>query len=86
MYYVYVIKSQKNSKLYIGFTNDLKRRLIEHNSGKSKYTKHFIPWVLVYYEAYVSSGDAKERERQFKRYGKAWGQLKPRIKYSIFES
>ena len=45
-----------------------------------------MPWALVYYEAYVSIRDAKERERQFKRYGKAWGQLKRRIKYSIFES
>ncbi|KKW02929.1 MAG: hypothetical protein UY37_C0009G0003 [Candidatus Beckwithbacteria bacterium GW2011_GWC2_49_11] len=39
MYYVYVIKSYKNERHYIGHTNNLKRRIHEHNSGQSKYTK-----------------------------------------------
>ena len=86
MHYVYVIKSKKNQSLYLGFTNDLRRRFWEHNNGKSGYTKSFRPWVLVYYEAYASRKDAAERERQMKKHAKAWGQLKRRIKNSLAES
>jgi len=86
MYYVYVLKSKKNKSLYIGFTNNLKKRFWEHNSGLSKYTGYFKPWVLVYYEAYFSKKDAADRERQMKKHAKAWGQLKRRIKNSLFES
>jgi len=66
MYYVYVLTSLKDSKLYIGFTNDLKRRLKEHNSGKNASTKSRIPLELVYYEAHLSKADAMRRERYFK--------------------
>ena len=86
MYYVYILKSKKNNKLYIGFTNDLRKRFFQHNSGQSKYTKSFMPWVLVYYESYASKKDARERECQFKKHAKAWGQLKTRIYNSINES
>ena len=83
MYYVYIIKSKKNDKLYIGYTNDLKRRFQEHNEGKSTYTKKFTPWTLMCYEAYLSSEDARERERQLKHHGKAWSQLKRKINHSV---
>jgi putative endonuclease len=88
MYYVYVIRSGKNiqNKLYIGFTNNLRRRFEEHNEGKSTYTRPFVPWDLVYYEAYSSKKDAKEREKQIKRHAKAWGQLQRRIINSINEN
>lgn len=86
MYYVYVLKSKKLGKLYIGFTRDLRKRFQQHNTGQSKYTSRYMPWVLVYYEAYASKKDAQERERQFKKHAKAWGQLKGRIKNSIDES
>ena len=72
--------------MYIGFTGDLKKRFQEHNLGKTKYTKPFIPWLLVYYEAYTSKIDAQNREYQFKKHAKAWGQLKKRINNSIYES
>jgi len=69
MYYVYVIKSTITNKLYKGFTEDLKRRLEEHNSGKTFSTKVGKPWVLVYYEAFISKTDAR-REELFLKTGK----------------
>ncbi len=83
MHYVYVLKSKKApQKLYIGFTNNLSRRIKEHNEGKSKYTSWFRPWNIIYSEAYFSRRDAEEREAQLKKHAKAWGQLKRRIKWS----
>ena len=66
MYYVYVLLSLKDKKFYIGFTNDLKRRLKEHNSGKNISTKSRLPLELIYYEAHLSKADAERRERYFK--------------------
>lgn len=80
MYYFYVIENQ-DGDLYFGSTNDLKRRLGEHQSGKSKSTKGFS-WTLIYYEAYKSEIDARNREMRVKSYGQAWGQLKKRIRSS----
>jgi putative endonuclease len=83
MYYVYVLKSLKDHSLYIGYTNDIDRRLLEHNSGQSVYTKSRCPWALVYYEAFSNLDDAKKREGSLKYFGKAYGQLKGRIKRSL---
>jgi putative endonuclease len=66
MYYVYVLLSLKDKKFYIGFTNDLKRRLKEHDSGKNISTKSRFPFELIYYEAHLSKADAMRRERYFK--------------------
>ncbi|MBU0649112.1 GIY-YIG nuclease family protein [Patescibacteria group bacterium] len=86
MYYFYVLKSKRDNDLYRGFTNNLKRRLDEHNTGLSKSTKGRRPFKLVYYEAFASKNDAKRREKQMKLNGKAWGQLKRRIQNSIEEA
>ena len=83
MYYVYLIRSLKDSSLYIGYTNDLKRRLIQHNSGQSQYTKTKMPYKLIYYEAYQSQEDALIREKRLKRFAKAYQQLKKRIANSL---
>ena len=64
--YVYVIESIKNCELYVGFTKDLKQRLKQHNTGLNKSTKPYIPWKLVFYEAYISENDAARRERYLK--------------------
>ena len=83
MFYVYLIQSQKNSRVYTGYTTDLKQRFTDHNSGKSPYTKHNRPYRLVYYEAYTSKSDAQKREQNLKLRSKAYGQLRNRIDGSL---
>jgi len=83
MFYVYVIKSKKDKKLYTGYTNDLKRRFNEHNSGFNRSTKGRGPFELIYYEAYKAKQDAVHREKMLKLRAKALGQLKRRLKYSL---
>ena len=73
------MQSQKTNRLYIGSTNDLKRRLAEHNKGLSKSTKINAPWKLIYYEAFKDQELAEKREQNLKYFGKAYGQLKRRI-------
>ena len=66
MFYTYVLRSKKDSKLYIGFTPDLKRRLREHNEGKVISTEKRRPMELVYYEACLDEKKAVKREKYFK--------------------
>lgn len=66
MYYVYVIESQKSKNWYTGFTNDLRKRLNQHNKGESTWTKDRGPWKLIYYEASLSREDATSREKYLK--------------------
>ena len=66
MYYVYVLKSSRDKKFYTGATNNLKRRLTEHNTGKNISTKARIPLKLIYYEAYLMKEDAEAREKFLK--------------------
>jgi len=65
MFYTYVLKS-KDDELYIGFTNDLKRRFKEHNQGLNLSTKHSKPWTIIYYECCLDKDDAERREHYFK--------------------
>lgn len=67
----------------MGYSSDLRKRFKDHNYGRVKYTKLGRPWKLVYYEAYLSEKDAKDREKTLKNYGSTLGQLKKRIKYSF---
>lgn len=69
MYYVYIIRSQKTGKLYKGSTEDLKKRLKEHNQGKTTSTQNSRPWELIYYEAFCNKTDAR-REELFLKTGK----------------
>ena len=66
MFYIYVLESSKNKNLYFGHTNDLKKRLREHNCGKNFSTKTHIPWDIIYYEACLEKEDAARRERYLK--------------------
>lgn len=81
VYYVYVLINE-TEELYIGSTNDLRKRLAEHNKGRSLSTRKHI-WTLVYYEAYRSKEDARNREHQLKYHGQAKAQLKRRISASL---
>lgn len=83
MFYVYILKSQKDNKLYIGYTKDLKRRLMEHKQGKTASTKYRLPVELVYYEAYRDIDDAKKREKSFKYSGSVYNGLIKRIEKSL---
>ncbi len=83
VYFVYLLKSKKNGSLYIGITNDFQRRLDEHNSGKNISTRRYMPWVLIYFEGYLSKFDAEKRELNLKHFAKAYGQLKGRISNSL---
>lgn len=65
-YYVYVLLSLKDNKFYIGSTNDLKRRLKEHQSEKNISTSKRLPLKLIYFEGHLSKKDAQRRERYFK--------------------
>jgi len=62
MYYIYVLRSQKNGRFYTGSTEDVSKRLYEHNSGKSKATKYTKPFELIYQESYNSRAEAYRRE------------------------
>ena len=62
MYYVYILKSEVDGKLYTGFTKDLKKRISNHNEGLNTSTSYRRPFSLVYYEAYLSEKDARHRE------------------------
>ena len=66
MYYVYVLKSQRDEKLYIGYTADLRKRVREHQNGEVISTKPRRPFELIFYEGYKSMADAKRRERYLK--------------------
>lgn len=83
MFFVYILKSKKDGKLYLGYTNDLRKRFKEHNLGLVSSTKLRRPFHLVYYEAYTSQQDATKREHNFKLRAKVLRQLKNRIELSL---
>lgn len=80
MWYVYLLVNEED-KHYIGMSNDVERRLGEHNLGKSEYTKGH-KWQLVYYEAYFSKKDAIVREKRLKQDGRAKYALMQRVEES----
>lgn len=86
MYYVYILKSEKDENIYTGFTSNLKLRLKEHLEGKVVSTKNRHPLKLVYYEAYFSEKDARKREIYLKSGGKAKNNLKSQIESSLKDS
>ena len=81
MTFLYVVKSEEE-EYYIGCTEDLEKRLSEHNSGRSKYTSG-KQWRLVYYEAYLSKKFAYERERALKHNRRMNMFLLDRVKKSL---
>lgn len=82
MYYVYLLKSKKDGKLYIGFTPRLNERFAKHNRGEVISTKSRRPLEMIYYEAYKSVQDARKREKNLKLFSKAYYALKKRINES----
>ncbi|OGK46616.1 hypothetical protein A2963_02370 [Candidatus Roizmanbacteria bacterium RIFCSPLOWO2_01_FULL_40_13] len=66
MYYLYILKSDKYKKIYIGVSQNLSDRLVKHNKGWSKSTKPYIPWKIVYQEKYLDKRKAYKGEYYLK--------------------
>ena len=66
MYTVYAIKSLSRNYIYVWLTNNIERRFSEHNSWKSKTTRPYCPFILIYSECCDTRIMAREREKYFK--------------------
>lgn len=77
MFNVYILKSVKFHRYYVGHCESLDVRIKRHNDGQVKSTKAYKPWVLVYSETFFSKQEAFKRERQIKSYksGEAFKKL-----------
>ena len=65
-YYVYALKAETRDYIYVGITNDINRRVSEHNKGYNKTTKPYRPFTLIYQEECRSRIEARKREKYFK--------------------
>jgi putative endonuclease len=66
MFFVYALRSEKDGRIYVRFSSDLSKRLNEHNAGKTKSTKGFRPWTLIYSEEIPTREMARKREKYLK--------------------
>lgn len=85
MVYTYILQSKKSGNFYTGYTSDLRKRLREHNEGKSGYTRGRGPYNLIYYEACLNEGDARFRELYLKT-GRGKRYLRARLKRFLFRT
>jgi len=69
MFWIYVIKSLKDGRTYVGYTSDLEARIKQHNSGFVRSTKNRRPFSILFVETFLSSGEAKRRELYWKSGG-----------------
>ena len=73
MFFTYILMSVKFRKFYTGHTDNMEKRLREHNSGKSIYSRKYMPWQIVYHEKFNSEELAIKREKYFKSAsGRRW--------------
>ncbi len=73
MFYTYILISEKDDKFYVGYTDNLKRRIKQHNDGDVESTKYRRPLKLIYYEVCLNQKDAIHREKYLKTtYGKRY--------------
>ncbi|MBA7497341.1 hypothetical protein ES704_00069 [subsurface metagenome] len=73
MFYTYILISEKDDKFYVGYTDNLKRRIVQHNDGCVESTKYRRPLKLIYYEVCLNQKDALHREKYLKTtYGKRY--------------
>ena len=68
MFTVYILYSSKIDRYYVGHTNNIERRITEHNRKKGKYTDRGIPWEIVYTEQYTTKQEAEKREKETPEY------------------
>ena len=76
MYYVYVLRSLIEERHYVGMSNNLIRRLSEHNEGRNLSTKAYLPWEIVLKEQFETREEARKREKYLKSAaGRKWRKL-----------
>lgn len=85
MYFVYVLQSKKDGGWYIGFMNNFKRRIVEHNKGKIKSTARRGFLSIIYFEGYIFKSDALGREK-FLKSGAGRNFLKRQLIYYLSQS
>lgn len=68
MFFIYILRSQKSGRHYIGFTHNIQERLQFHNSGRVKATKSKGPWKVIYQESFSTAKEARRREYEIKSY------------------
>ena len=79
-WYVYVSLSRKTKGWYIGSTKSLQKRILNHNAGKNRSTKHGVPWGIIYCEICLNRDDTRAREKYLKS-GQGRRYLKNRLKF-----
>ena len=84
-YCVYMLRSKKNGRIYVGCTSNLKKRLEEHRKGMSYSTKKILPIEVIYVESYRTKSDAFRREKRLKQHGSALRNLKLRLSDTLSE-
>ena len=73
MMYVYVIRSEKDGRFYVGMSGNVEKRVKEHTNGRTKSTKGYTPWKLFFFEEHANRLIARKREKYLKSgFGKAW--------------
>ena len=66
VYHVYALRSEKDGRVYVGFSHNVEKRLLQHNAGKTRSTKGYRPWVLIFYEEVRGRAEARNREKYYK--------------------
>jgi putative endonuclease len=82
MFYVYVLQSDMDTGLYIGYSSDLRKRIVQHKRGAAFATSYRGSWKLIYYEAYLNQADALGRE-EFLKSGSGRSFLKRQMKHYL---
>jgi len=68
-YYTYILKSKTTGNYYCGQTNNMSDRILRHNSGRNKYTKHGVPWELISFYKFSTRAEAVSLESKIKKRG-----------------
>jgi putative endonuclease len=85
MFYCYILRSIPTQKLYIGYTDNWKRRLEEHNSGKNKATKPYIPYEMIFCSCFINQHDALACEKYYKTTA-GWKRIKQMLSHTFTRS
>ncbi len=69
MFFIYILRSEKTKRYYVGSTKNLENRLKEHNSGETKSVRNGIPWKMIHVENFETRVEAVRKEKQIKARG-----------------